>query len=108
MTRFNDYMLRKSASLGEGVAEGAGQGIAALLPYILGAPLAAGSAVGYLASRMSSPGDSDIGALQKRVMDTEVREKLALSKRRLEEMRRRLAAREGDTAAISKKRDMFI
>lgn len=109
MTRFNEYMIYKEASTGEGIAEAAGQGIAALLPYILGAPLAAGTAVGYLASRMTSPGDSDIQALQKRVMDTDIREKLALSKRRLEDMRRRVQEdQQVDTMATSRQRDMFV
>ncbi len=109
MTRFNEYMIKKKADLAEGVAEGGGQAVAALLPYVLGAPLAAGTAVGYLASRMSSPSDSDVKALQKRVMDTEIREKLALSKRRLEAMRKKMIEQQGeDTVATSRKRDMFV
>ena len=62
MTRFNKYMIYKKATDGAigGAMEGGGQAIAALIPYIIGAPLAAGSAVGYLASRMTSPGDSDV------------------------------------------------
>lgn len=108
MTRFNDFMIHKKASLLEGVAEGGGAGIAALIPYIIGAPLAAGTAVGYMASRMSSPGDSDVKALQKRVMDTEVREKLALSKRRLEQLRKKVKADEGiNIPGTTKQRDMF-
>ena len=42
-------------------------------------------------------------------MDTEVREKLALSKRRLEQMRKELAERQQtDTVGTSRQRDMFI
>jgi hypothetical protein len=110
MKKFNEYMLHKRASGIAGEAtEGIFQGIAGLIPYVVVAPLAAGSAVGYLASRISSPSDSDVEALQKRVMDTEVREKLALSKRRLEALKRKMAAKAGtNDAAETRRRDMFL
>jgi len=111
MKRFNEHMLAKTAggSVGGEALEGILQGIAGVIPYAVIAPMAAGSATGYIASKMSSPTDSDIEALQKRVLDTEVREKLALSKRRLESLRRRLQERSGiDNAAESRKRDMFV
>jgi hypothetical protein len=111
MKKFNEHMLRKTAAtegLAGGLAEAAGQGAAALIPYIVMAPMAAGSAVGYVASKLSSPSDSDVKALQASVIDDEVREKLALSKRRLEALRRRMEEDEENLEAEYGRRDMFV
>ena len=106
MEKFKNYMLHKRAG---GLFEGMGEAFGAALPYVVAVPMAAGSAVGYVASKMSSPADSDVKALQARVLDTEVREKVALSKRRLEALKRKIAEKaELETPAESRRRDMFV
>jgi hypothetical protein len=99
--------LRKEAAGGfwGEVAEG---GIG-LIPYLIGVPLAGGAAVGYLASKMSSPSDSDREALQQRVIDTEVREELGIQQRKLKAIKDRLKSKRAENKKkISRKRDMFI
>lgn len=100
--------LEKEANLfrfGEEVIEG-GVGV---IPYLIGVPLAGGAAVGYLASKMSSPSDSDREALQQRVVDTEVREEVGIQQRKLQAIKDRLKAkRKENKRKISRGRDMFV
>lgn len=102
--------LRKEAVnslLGVGLEEAA-EGAIGVIPYLIGVPLAGGAAVGYLASKMTSPTDTDTKALQERVMDVSVREELGIQQRKLQSVRRRLAEkRKLNQRSISHKRDMF-
>jgi len=102
--------LQKEAKLGAGVAlkEGIQAGFG-VIPSLIGLSLAGGAAVGYLASKMSSPSDSDREALQQRVMDTEVREEVGLQQRKLKALQAKLKERsQQNQKSISRKRDMFV
>jgi len=100
--------LRKKASWGGFLEEVVEGGIGAL-PYLIGVPLAGGAAVGYLASKMTSPSDSDREALQERVMDQEVREELGIRQRKLAVLRQRIKEMQArNTPKISRQRDMFV
>lgn len=98
--------LRKEAFLGRALEEGS-ENLVGLVPYLLGVPAAGGAAVGYLASKMSSPSDSDKTALQERVVDTKVREELGMRQRQLEVLKARLKAKRAQPS-VSRKRDMFV
>jgi len=107
-----DASLRKRAVTGwAGLTDEMLENVVGLIPYAIGVPLAGGSAVGYLASKMSSPSDSDREALQERVMDVKVREELGLQQRKLETLKKRLKElkkAQKDTARKSRKRDPFV
>jgi hypothetical protein len=97
--------LRKEAGFGN-LADAAGENLVGLIPYLIGVPLAGGAAVGYLASKMSSPTSSDKDAMQQQVMDTKVREELGVQQRKLEALKAKLKAKR-DQPNISRRRDMF-
>jgi len=112
MSRFTNHMLRKTAiepvgATGKAIG-GALAGVGGLVPYAIGVPLVGGAIVGYLASRMTSPGDSDVEALQQRVLEQNVDTNLALSRRKLEAARRRIQGRIQGQKEEQFKRDMFV
>jgi hypothetical protein len=107
MSRIIEH-LKKEASLG-GFAGEIVEGGVGVIPYLIGVPLAGGAAVGYLASKMSSPTDSDTEALQQRVVDTEIREEVGIQQRKLQAIKDRLKAKRGkNKKKISRGRDMFV
>ena len=99
--------LRKRAFGAARAVEEVSENALGLIPYLIGVPFAGGAAVGYLASKMSSPTDSDREALQEHVMDVKVREELGIQQRRLEGLKQRLRERKG-MKSISRKRDAFV
>jgi hypothetical protein len=112
MSKFIDYMKKEAAAgLVANLVEETGENLVGIIPYLIGVPLIGGSAAGYLASRMSSPSDSDVQALQERVMDTKVREELGVQQRRLAALKQRLKEKkkaDQERAKLSRKRDPFV
>lgn len=107
MSKIINHLI-KEASWGGAVGEVVEGGVG-VIPYLIGIPLAGGAAVGYLASKMSSPTDSDREALQQRVVDTEVREEVGIQQRKLQAIKDRLKnKRKENKRKISRKRDMFV
>lgn len=108
MDKFNTFMHKK-ARFGWGDAiEGIGEGLGSIGPYLVGVPLVGGAAFGYLASKMSSPTDSDKEALQERVIDATVREQLALRQRQMQALKRKLIERKKQQQGAARGRDMFV
>lgn len=109
MSKIVEY-LRKDARIGLGDAAGEViEGGVGLIPFLIGIPLAGGAATGYLASKMSSPSDSDREALQQRVMDTEVREEVGIQQRKLKALKAKLKERaQKNQKSLSRRRDMFV
>lgn len=110
MDQYKGFMRKEASSffnIGD-IAEGASQGAVGVIPYILGIPLAAGAATGYLTSKMTSPSDSDKEALQDRVMDVTVREELATRQRQLQATRQRVTERLQKQKEGARQRDMFV
>jgi hypothetical protein len=107
MSKIINHLRKEAGALnlaGEVIEGGVG-----VIPYLIGVPLAGGAAVGYLASKMSSPSDSDREALQQRVVDTEVREEVGIQQRKLQAIKERMKAKRGENKKkISRKRDMFV
>jgi hypothetical protein len=108
MSKIIEYL--KKEAVGGGVMSEIAEGTIGAAPLLLlGLPLAGGSAVGYLASKMSSPTDSDREALQQRVIDAEVREEVGIQQRKLKAIKDRLKTkRQENKKKISRGRDMFV
>lgn len=111
MKKFTNHMLHKTAdpvgATGKALG-GAIAGAGGLLPYAIGVPLVGGAIVGYLASKMTSPSDTDVEAIQQRVLEENVDTQLALSRRKLEAARRRIQGRIQGMKEEQFKRDMFV
>jgi hypothetical protein len=108
MSKILEFLSKEAGSGWGGLGGELVEGGVGVIPYLFGIPLAGGAAVGYLASKMSSPGDSDREALQQRVIDTEVREEVGIQQRKLQALKARLKEQAmKNKKAISHKRDMF-
>jgi len=77
------------------------------IPMLVGVPLALGVASGALASKASSPQQSDVEAIQNNIMDTTVDAQLA-QRRRMIAIMQQLKAQNEEIRSRRRKRDAFL